>query len=415
MSRNGSILLVAVIVLGYVSYVLYQKRYNPKFDWHRSYNLESVQPYGIKFFYELLEAHTEEGVERFDYLYDYNKEDSLESNTNYVCFQQRETIDSLKAEFLLNFAFSGNNVLIISNSAPLEVLRTFIPSSDSIHEYGDVKRSKIAVEHTFNTFPYNETLTFYNKYIKDTVATKWSVYSQNYFNERLSPNGFIPLSNFKDKQYGRVINMFYVNHGKGKIIFHTNKLLFSNIHISSKQGFKHLNNVLSLFEDNTTYWDVQSDNPLNFNRRFSNPIKFLFSDKTLRSGWYLLLITVLLYVLFRSKRQQRIIPILPSNNNSTIGFAKTIGLLYFQKGSAKDIAEELYMQFLTDIRTKYHINTKVDQKELIEKLYTRSGVDKSMVEQLFKQFTLVRKIGNPSPKDVNILYNMIEHFNKNRK
>lgn len=415
MSRNVFIVLILLVVTAYFSYLLYQKRYLPKYDWTESYDIRSDQPYGLKYFYRLLDNYKKEEVELISYRQPELLLDTLAEEANYIYFPPYdEYLDSLKAEFFLNYAKKGNTVFLISSSAPLEVLRMLNILTDSVHDYISIDSSRATVCFAPGKVPYEGNFTFFNKYLKDTVKHDWCGYSQAYFNKTFPADEFIPISYLNTIQHDSLINLFYVNHGKGKLVFYANNNLLTNYHLATEEGFKNTNNLLSHLNSGKIYWDLFEEESEGI-QPFNNPLKFLFSHRSLRWGWYLFVSGLLLYVLFRSKREQRIIPIVPANNNSTIEFAKTIGTLYFQKGKAKDIAEEMYLHFLADARSKYAINTNLAPQELMEKIQQQSGVEMKILKEIFNLFKLLPSHQQFTQKELVKLHNLLILYTKTKK
>lgn len=412
MNRNIIVILFVVIIGGGIAALaIYANQFIPKYEWNEDLDKKSEKPYGLNLFYKLLEKQDAELVpvsENF-----YQAIDTNLTNSNYVVFASYLYMDSLKAEHLLKFVHNGNNAILSVTDAPIEVLRPFVPTTDTVYNYRYTRDSIATIDFTKVQVPYSQKLLFHYQSFKDTIPNDWTGYRINYFNDTLSGYGMNALSYLN----GDYVNCFYVNHGKGKIIFHSNPILLTNYNIIQRDGFKHANNILSQLNTGPIYWDETSNRYSydNGNEAKGNPLQFLFSDYRLRWAWYLFLATVLFYIVFRSKREQRIIPILPKNTNSSIEYIKAIGVLYFQKGKHKIIGDEMYMLFMADIRNRYHFSTQLEEEELIEKIIIRSEIQREKIEELFKNFRTVRFSPIAKSKDLINLHHSIEFYNKNSK
>ena len=95
-----------------------------------------------------------------------------------------------------------------------------------------------------------------------------------------------------------------------------------------------------------------------------------------------------MFVIFNIRRTQRIIKIIPKPINSTVDFARTIGNLYFQKGSIRDIMDKKIIYLLERIRSEYHLNTEKLDDHFVQLLHTRTGVD---IDKIDKMVFLVNK------------------------
>lgn len=408
MNRNLIVILFLVILGGGIfAFYLYIKQYTPKYSWIEIYKKESDQPYGLKVFYELLESNKKE-IHSIKNKFLENLDTTI-SNANYVVVGDYLYIDSLRANHILSFAEKGNTVFIATNYAPLEITRMLLPVSDTIYNYGNYTDSIVSV--SFDSLQ-KEQFPFHYQYLKDTATYGWNAYPTTYFNDTLVNYGFKPISWLNNR-----INCYYFDFGKGKVILHANPILFTNYNIIQKNGFDHVNKILSNLNNGAIYWDELSHKPINtFNENSmstENPMQFLFSHYTLRWGWYLFLITIFIYLLFRSKREQRIIPLLPKNINSSIEYTKAVGVLYFQKGKHQLIANEMYLLLFASFRNKYNILTTLAEPELINQIAAKSGIEKEKIDIIFKHFRTVRYSPIANSKDLINLHNAVAFYYKN--
>ena len=409
MNRNVIVVIFVVFIVGGIyAFYAYMKQYSPKYSWSEYYNIDNDQPYGLKIFYDLLDEGENEITKIKGSLLE--NIDTTVTNTNYIAVGDFLFYDSTRVDHLLKYVENGNVVLVVSNSAPLKITKMVVPYTDTIYNYDYYSDSLVSV--VFEKSKNENPLSFHYQYLKDTAVYEWGAYSEEYFNDTLVNYGFKPISYLNKK-----INCYYFNYGKGKVIVHSNPILFTNYNIIQKQGLNHANKVLANLNSGNIYWDNISQNPINSSSEngmsSENPLKFLFSHYTLRWGWYLFLITIVLYLLFRSKREQRIIPILAKNSNSSIEYTKAIGILYFQKGQHKLIANEMHLLFMAELRNKYNISTSIEEPKLIDLVAAKSGLKKEFINDLFKHFRKVRYSPMANSKDLINLHNAVEFYYKN--
>ena len=408
MNKNTIVILSIVIGGGAIAlFYSFIKQYTPKYVWSEQYSKTSEEPYGLSIFYNLLDK---DGQDIVNIKKDFNKTlDTNKINTNYVVAGDYLYIDSLRAEHILKYVEKGNTALILSNSAPLEITRSLIYYKDTINDYSYEGDSVIAV--SFNDSMVAEKYKFHYQHLKDTTNYYWMGYPKSYVNDTLSLEGFEALSTINN-----MVNCYGFGWGEGQVIVYTTPILFTNYNIIQEDGFKNVNQILEYLHPGETFWDEVSQRYYeenNWSGNEENPLQFLFSHYTLRWGWYLFLITIVVYLFFRTKREQRIIPILPTNPNSSIAYTKAIGTLYFQKGQHKLIANEMYLLFLSNLRTSYQINTTIKEELLIMEITKRSGIDEDTVTALFKLFRKVRYSPMANSKDLINLHNAVEFYYKN--
>lgn len=407
--KTATLLILLALALAVVFLFVYLRQsYLPKYSWYENYSKTSDQPYGLKLFYQVI--NRQKSPLTILYNRNYQSLDTNQSNANLIYAGYEYDIDSVDAGYLLKFVEKGNRVFVASNIMPLKILREFVPVGDSIYGCTTREDSIIYLSYVDRKLPYPATLRFNYQRLKDTVTTNWSVYNQTYFTRLENDFGFKPFSYINDTS----INAFYIPHGKGRFYFHTNPVLFTNYYLVQEKGYRHTVNILSQLHQGPVIWDEPYTYKPNTDGAVRSPLKFLFSHPYLKAAWYLLLVTILLYLLFRSKREQRIIPLLPRNENSTIAYVKAIGTLYFKSGEQKFMANEMYMVFLADVRSRYNLVTNIQEADLIKQLATRSGVNIRIIENLFIKFRKVRS-ESTSGDDLIELYNAIENFNRKRK
>jgi hypothetical protein len=404
------IILIVLTTLGIAAYIYYKAQYTPKYSWYENYSRTSKEPYGLEMFYSIIKKKSADTKLIYDNAY-YTVDTTI-TNSNFIFAGSEFYTDSSEAYRFIKYAEKGNCVFIASDESPLEVLSFFVPRNKFIKPYAGKNDSIVHVDFREGNVPFKENLKFHYQFLKDTAKYYWSFYKKNYFNDTLSSYNFIPLARFADSS----VNAFYITRGKGKIIVQANPILFTNYNIIQENGFKHANNFFSLLNSGTTFYSEpytgESSNRYSAAR---NPLKFLFSNSYSKWGWYLFLTTLLLYILFRSKREQRVIPLLPSTKNFSVEFSKAVSTLYYKSKGHSSIASEMYLLFLSEVRQRYSIDTDIPDTELIEQLSLHSGIHQIVLTNLFGQFRYIRSNKDSSNDDLINLYQSIENYHKTRK
>ena len=140
------------------------------------------------------------------------------------------------------------------------------------------------------------------------------------------------------------------------------------------------------------------------------PFKFILSHEALKWAWYSLLIITLIFVIFRAKRTQRIIPVLKKPENASIEFTKSIGTLYYQQKNHKKLALLKMKLFLEYIRNHYFISTHEVDVALINKITLKSQVDPEVVDSIFKIYQRVEEVESVSDNLLSSLHEKIQYF-----
>ena len=225
----------------------------------------------------------------------------------------------------------------------------------------------------------HENLRVYDTYFLKIIRNQ--VIQEHYWN-------YIELNNFKINRNDITIisesGIDYINKpifiklkiGKGYLYIHTIPEAFYNESLFIEKGFEYAQSVLSnlpkghyLWHDHTNKYDPLEDFNPNTNSNSENnslknresPIQYILKDPNLRWSYLLLLATIFIYIIFKSKRKQRIIPAIEPNKNSSLEFVNTVSKLYLNQDKHYKFIVHYKQSFLNFIKTKYYISPqKID-------------------------------------------------------
>ena len=113
-----------------------------------------------------------------------------------------------------------------------------------------------------------------------------------------------------------------------------------------------------------------------------SPMRYVLSQRALRHAWYLVLLTLALFCVFKARRRQRIIPVVSPPVNHSLEFARLIGTLYFQRGNNADLVRKKFTFMAERLRTVLQTDILAhslppDAARLISR---RTGLDEEQVE-----------------------------------
>jgi hypothetical protein len=117
-----------------------------------------------------------------------------------------------------------------------------------------------------------------------------------------------------------------------------------------------------------------------------SPVEFILNNRELAWAWYIILGTGLIFLIFGSKRLQKMIPVKNSRKNTSLQFINTISSIYIQNQSNKQIASLKMEHFLWLIRNRLHISTSGITTDTYRQIATKTGVRLVDVETLFKLY-----------------------------
>ncbi len=331
-------------------------------NWRSSYTAVDKIPFGsFVLFEELNTLFGDTPIEKItDDPYVFLSEKEEESNATYLFFNDYIDFDKRQLEELKRFANQGNTVFLSAAT-----FGTVVEDSLGFYTVTDYNALKTELKPTFfNPDFKKDTTATYNKGVKkiifttiDTLNTK----ALGYY--RTSDE---PLEN---------LNFIEITFGEGRFLIHTLPEAFSNYYMLLNND-SHAARVLSYLETDHIYWDTHIKSG---RRVITSPMRYVFSQKPLTWAYYLLAVGLILFVIFRAKREQRIIKVLKPLANTSVEFTKTIGQMYFQHKDYGNIIAKKINYFMEVVRSKYFLDTNELSAGFTEKLALKSGnnIDKT--------------------------------------
>ena len=391
----------AVIVLMMIAEITKPKALN----WRDSYTATDKIPLGCYvLFNELKEASntpikiaTKTAFENLKTVKSSKKTVSLFIN-NGISFDKQDS------ESLIKYVENGNSVFISTN-----------------YMYGVLSDTlNIRIGSDYNNFFKKPSLnSFTSPYLKSNERPFNDVIENSFFTSLDTLNA-VALGTTKVKKTDKIkndtipdtnINFIKVPFGNknGAFYIHTNPFAFSNYHMLNGNDI-YAATVLSFLPKHPIIWD----NYYKSGRKvISSPLRFVLQNQALKWAFYVTLSTLILFVIFKGKRTQRIIPVVEPLKNATLDFTKTIGDLYYQHGDFTNIINSKIQYFLEHIRSKYYLNTNELSENFISKLAIKSSNKKEDTKILIDYIVYLKSKKTHTEPDLIQLNKLIETFTKN--
>ena len=196
--------------------------------------------------------------------------------------------------------------------------------------------------------------------------------------------------------------------GKGQFILNTTPLAFTNNYLLYENNYEYAEQTLSFLPATKTWWTsyyqlgrLESETPL----------RFILTNEPLRWAYFIVVIGLMLFILFESKRKQRMIPIVLPLTNTTLEFVKTIGNMYLQAHDHKAIAEKMIAFFLDQVRSNYYLSLETGDA-FVEKVAKKSGNSLASAERLFALIKVIQSSTFISEQMLLELNEQMESFDK---
>lgn len=379
-----------------------------------------VNPAGTYLLYNLVKKYSKtKSIRAIQTTSDKNLDDLLPLTSEndypnlYVSIASSYNIKKTDYDYLLDFVSAGNYAMI------------------SAEEFSNGFTNKLIDEKFITTSYFYDT----NVYIHFNHPDFKSQHDLHLFSEELNYHGRVKYRNFgffKDELITedmiRIsgsqdhVNCLMVPYGDGFFIVHSQPYNFSNINISRKDGKTNAENIFSHFPYNNVYWHQnfgkyseyrgvpkpkKKKTPHKLSR--SSPLEFILSNPMLFMAFILIIVGLLLYVIVFSKRQQRIIPPVESNDNSSLEFLDVVSKLYYEQKQHNKLVNHMLNIFVTFVRERYYINLTTKQPDLPLRLSEKSGIEEAKIKDIIKRFRSA-KSKQFSEQELIDLYVQLEYF-----
>lgn len=327
-------------------------------DWRKNFDIEQKTPFGLYVFNQEINSLLNNKVEKskkspFSYY-----SDSLKTKPHNILVVQKD-LDNSSVDKILTEVEKGSDAFLLNDNFPknlsgkLKFLTTVVNYEDkNVLKLTDVKFINDSL--FLDKFPGSNG--FY--YLKPS-------------NEILGKSDF-----YKEELQA---NFIKVNYGKGHVYLHSEPLVLTNYYILKPGNRKYLQDIFSYLPVRKTIWfvDLQSSDSTSA----PSPLRFILANPPLRYAWYLLLASLLLFVLFNVRRKQRIIPVVEPLKNKSVEFVKSIGNLYLQEGDFHDMMAKKSQYFLHKVRLDFMLETSDLDDNFAQKLHLKTSKNLDKIKE----------------------------------
>ncbi|MBB4079035.1 hypothetical protein GGR28_001652 [Lewinella aquimaris] len=378
----------------------------PSVDWSESYRYDQQSPFDLYTLYELLAARPEGMTVLRDSL-DLERLDTATAS-NYVFIGHWPFYRERAVTGLLDYVERGNTVFLAATEIPEDLAYHLFGDACYYEEFEDYagygnERFPLVMVDSVTTYRYPAGDSFHLvniRFWKPTPTALHVVSDRLLCNETLDNQvlGVLHTSG---------INFVRFGWGRGNFYFHSNPVFFTNWFLVDSTAYRYPEAMLSVIAEGPIYWDEyhrryrrdpnsvggQGATPRNYTggRNLLNgnrTLLYVLERRELAFAWYTLLAGAILFVVFRGKRRQRIIPIIPPRENGSRRFIDTIGRLLYQKGNHAALARR-ELAFL-----RLHLNHRFGVKWAEgdpppADLASRCGLPPEVVERALLQIRVV--------------------------
>jgi len=392
-SERKYIYALLLITIGVVSIRLLQPK---PVDWSEGYSNFEKKPFGGYILYnELATLFPDRNIQVNNR--PIFEQQSMEKKHNQVFVNSTFELDEFETEILLDEVDRGSDVFI------------------SAWQIGGAFADSLNIQ-LASSFPsINPTITNLDSLLQNRVSlTNQNLNSSEswQFPVGLTESYFFAFDTSRTTVLGRVgddrVNFARIDYGKGSLFIHTNPFLFSNYFLKDEHRFDYAFTVLSYLHVRDVIWDEY----YKVSRvSFSSSLSYIISQPNLKWAWFICLAGLIGYLIFGSKRKQRIIPEVGSVSNTSLLFTSTIANLYLNNGKHKDILDKKILFFKDYIRTNLNVNPD-DSDEIQTKISQRSGIELEEINELLENIEAAQNEKEISSKRLKQITDQIDWFYK---
>lgn len=390
--KFGLILLgITVLIIAFIDLAS-----DKQIDWSKTYDQRDKIPYGLYVTREELPEILGSQVKIEDFTstnYDFLK--------TFLTAKERGSLVYIVNGFyegkevtgeLLSFVERGGEVFISANNFPLYLMDT------------------LGIKQQFH-YPYNfnEVINVEDRPFSlvdgKTAYYKDLDYPGLFCNLDTVNTHIIGYYEVEDKE---IPNFIEIKRGKGRFLLHLEPLMFTNYYMLREDNFIYGAAVLKLLSNKDVYW---FDSTFKGTVEAKTPLRVLLQNDGLRQAWYILLFGLILFLLFKSKREQRAVNVVEPEPNLSKEFARTIATLYYESGNPGNLIQKKVEYFLYDIRTHFQLDILQLEGEVFAKqLSLKTGVSLEECENLIKLLLRYRKVRTSTDAELVELNKRIEDF-----
>ncbi|SDB45500.1 protein of unknown function [Flavobacteriaceae bacterium MAR_2010_188] len=364
--------------------------------WRDSYSASDKIPLGcFVLFNELKDSIGEDFKISDESFYEYYKRNDISEPSTLLLINNYINLGIEESESLESFVSKGNNVFVSTLYLSGQLADTL----------------KLELARDYENFVKNPSKNLFSSpYLKENERLFADVIENSYLKSFDTINATV-LGSMTDKK-DSISHVNYVRVGfgdkGGAFYVHANPFAFTNYHLlDGKEDYAA--SVLSFLPTSTFIWD----NYYKSGRKIiSSPLRFVLTNTALKWAFYVMLASMFLFVFFKGKRTQRIIPLVEPLKNSTLDFTQTIGELYYQNGDYSNIIAKKINYFFENLRSKYFIETTELNENFISKLSTKTNNSKEDTKKLVDLLVFLRSKKNHTEQDLKSLNLQIESFTK---
>lgn len=379
---------IAFLTLIFGVYLYVQLNSKKQHSWFLSLDYTDKEPYGAFVLHKILPSLFPGGVKISGKTL-YELKDSLTKDDNILILAKNFEPGREDLRALLDFVGQGHVAMV------------------SAEVFGKSLKDTLHIETTYNFFSYSTFDESDSMYIEFTNPALHAD-SPIYFKSINLQNEFFrypkDTASIFARTEGENIVTLRIPVGKGQLFLNSTPAAFTNIYaLKGKHEF--IARSFSPIPPGRLVW---LETYQVGHRELATPLRFILTNEPLAWAYYLTMISILLFMLFESKRKQRAIPIIKPLTNASLDFTHTVGNLYYQRSDHKNIMEKRIHFLMDHIRTHFYLHG--NEPDFVERLASKSSRTTGEVHSLMQSIHHCQQASGITVQEMTDLNSKIENF-----
>ncbi|SFC59691.1 hypothetical protein SAMN05421780_10743 [Flexibacter flexilis DSM 6793] len=358
-------------------------------DWTATYGENDKIPYGSKIVYDLLPQLFDKQSIRANFYSVYQDfEQERHEGENRIFIQSELDLSEVECDYLLSHAAEGGHIFIATEILPQILVDSLgvMPQYISLLSMDSLSLNfEEADRHAAQNYLFKRDIVTYELAIKDSTRQQ-RILSRT---DRNTPT------------------LVQIPYGAGSFLICSTPKVFTNYNMLFRDNADYIAKALSYLPVAAVCWESHYHG----NKINQGLLDVVRQNPALRWAVNLAMIASLLFIVFKGKRTQRIIPMIEPLRNTTVEFVETVANLYFNKREHQRMAHKRILYFEEYLRQRYHISAEDFAKtDFLPMLSHKTNVPLEEVNELFGLINQTNKTKNITDNQLVILSQKIDSF-----
>ncbi|MDR0835225.1 MAG: hypothetical protein LBN11_01415 [Tannerella sp.] len=413
---KGTRLYIIIISLFVFLVFLTELAAPKKFSWKPTYDKNDREPFGSYVFDDILSSSIDDYQVVDKTFFQLWEEDSTIAQKAFLLTEEKFDFVNTDIRHLLKLLRNGNQIMICINrsfglkdsffidieykkyiSTVENYLASNLKHKDTIylgknmHDYEQI----LAVYPFVHTSTvrlgkwdefYVKDTTYFDKNKEDTLPYD-SIKIDSTFTSEWHPMKSDSIDTLAFDRSGKNLAIRY-RLGSGDLFVVSTPLMFTNFGILDEQNASYAFRLLSYMKGRPL---IRIEAYGKHDKAPSTPLRYLLVTPPLRWAIYSTFLLILLLMIFTAKRRQRIIPVVETPPNRTLGFIELISSLFYSRHDNAEILKTKYAVFCSEMKQKTGVDLLDDKHDdsHFTRLAEKIGMPEDEIKPLIKEFRLI--------------------------